>query len=277
MASLISVQQAQEIVLSSVVPGPTVHLPLRHAVNRTLAEDVVCDIDYPPFDRAMMDGYALRSADTTSVPAVLQIVGQAAAGTTHPGELAPGQAVQVNTGAPMPAGCDAVARVEDTAVDGDRVTILAVAHPGQHIARRAESVRAGQTVLEAGTRLTAGRIAIAAAAGAPVVAVYEEPGVAILVTGDELVDVDRVPSGPQIRDSNRYVLDALVRQCHCRPVDLGVAHDDRETLTAKIKQGLAAGFLCITGGVSMGEFDFVPDCLGECGATIRFHKLAVKP
>ena len=162
MASLTSIEQAHEIVASSVEPGPVVRLPLRSAVNRTLAEAVVCDTDHPPFDRAMMDGYAVRAGDVASVPAVLRVVGQVAAGTAPERALEAGQAMQINTGAPVPAGCDTVVRVEDTEADGDRVTIRVAAGAGQHIARRAEYVRTGQTVLEAGTRLSAGRIAIAA-------------------------------------------------------------------------------------------------------------------
>lgn len=277
MTSVVSVEEAQKIIFSAVSPGPTVRLPLRSAVNRTLAEAVVCDIDFPPFDRALMDGYAVRAADMASVPATLKVVGQVPAGEVPQAELAPGEAMQISTGAPIPAGCDAVVRVEDSELHGEKVTIRAAVSAGQYIARRAEYTRAGQTVLEAGARLSAGRIAIAAVAGASVVEVYEQPTVAILVTGDELVEVDRVPSGPRIRDSNRYLLDALVRECHCRPVDLGVARDDRSSLTARIKEGLSTGFLCMTGGVSMGEYDSVPECLQACGATIRFHKLALRP
>ena len=142
-------------------------MPLRSAVGCTLAEAVVCDIDYPPFDRAMMDGYAVRAADTASTPAVLEVVGQIAAGANvdpaGPG-LQAGQAVQINTGAPVPPGADAVVRVEDTTTDGNRVTVKASAKPGQHIGRRAEYTQAGRTVLEPGDRLTPGQVAIAAAA-----------------------------------------------------------------------------------------------------------------
>ncbi|MCP4245593.1 MAG: molybdopterin molybdotransferase MoeA [bacterium] len=280
MAALISIDRAQEIVLSTVAPGPTVGVPLRTAVGCTLAEPVICDIDYPPFDRAMMDGYAVRAADTASTPVVLEVVGQIAAGANvdpaAPG-LQAGQAVQINTGAPVPSGADAVVRVEDTGTDGMQVTVNVSAEPGQHIGRRAEYTQAGQTVLEPGGRLTPGQVAIAAAAGRSSLLVYRQPAVAILATGDELIEVDRVPTGGQIRDSNRYLLDGLVRQGYCQPLDLGVAGDDRDTLIARIKEGLIAEFLCITGGVSMGQFDFVPECLQDCGATVQFHKLALKP
>ncbi|HUU85537.1 MAG TPA: gephyrin-like molybdotransferase Glp [Phycisphaerae bacterium] len=275
--SLISVGQAQEMILGSVQPGPTVTVPLRSALGRTLAERVVCDIDFPPFNRAMMDGYAVRAADVATVPAALQVVGRVAAGAVAERAVEPGEAMQINTGAPIPPGCDAVVRVEDTQTDGNRVVVRVVASAGRFVARRGEYVRAGAAVLEPGVCLGAGQIAIAATAGRTSLSVYERPDVAILVTGDELVEPGVLPTGGQIRDSNRYVLDGLIDRSGGRPVDLGLVRDDPEALKDKIRTGLATGFLCITGGVSMGEFDFVPQCVTECGATVRFHKLALKP
>ena len=277
MASLIPLQDAQQIVLSTVSAGPTVRVPLRAAVNRTLAEAVACDLDHPPFDRSLMDGYAVRSADLGSMPATLDVVGRVTAGSEADVPVGPGQAIQICTGAPVPPGCDAVVRVEDTERRAERVTIKVGTAPGRYIATRASSVRAGQTVLEPGRRLSPAQIAIVAACGHSSVSVYQQPSVALLVTGNELVEPDRKPAGAQIRDSNRFVLDALVRQAHCRPVDLGVARDDPKVLTERLGRGLATGFLCTAGGVSMGEFDFVPRCLQECGATIRFHRVAIKP
>ena len=250
---------------------------MRAAVSRTLAEPVVCDVDHPPFDRSMMDGYAVRSVDLGSVPATLDVVGCVAAGNEANLPVGPGQAVQICTGAPVPPGCDAVVRVEDTDRRAERVTIKVGIAPGRYIATRASSARAGQTALEPGRRLSPAQIAIIAACGHSSVLVHQQPSVALLVTGNELVEPDCKPVGAQIRDSNRYVLDALVRQAHCRPVDLGVARDDPKMLTERLGHGLATGFLCTTGGVSMGEFDFVPRCLQDCGATIRFHKVAIKP
>lgn len=277
MAELMPVEEAQRTIWSAVEPGPTMRVPLRSAQGCVLAEDVVCDIDYPPFDRAVMDGYAVRAADLATVPATLTVVGQVQAGGAGALAVSPGQAVQINTGAPVPSDCDAVVRVEDTELARNQVTIHAAASPGQYITTRAEFVSAGATVLEAGTRLTPGRIGIAAAAGAAVVSVYDQPTVGILVTGNELVGPQVTPAEGQIRDSNRYVLDALIRQCGCMPIDVGVARDDRQALTDAIKRGLRCGFLCVTGGISMGAFDLVPDALVECGATLRIRKLALKP
>ncbi len=277
MASLLSLDDAQQQVLSAISPGPTVPVPLRAAFGRTLAEPITCDTDYPPFDRALMDGFAVRSADVASAPATLKVVGQIPAGGGSSASLGPGQAMQICTGGPIPTGCDAVARVEETECSADSVTIRSTAPTGQFIARRASAVRSGQIVLEPGTRLTPPRIAVLAASGHHTAMVYAQPAVGVLVTGSELVEPEWVPAGAQIRDSNRYVLDALIRQAGCRPVDFGAVRDDKKALAARLRDGLDTGFLCTAGGVSMGEFDFVPACIEECGATIRFHKLAIKP
>jgi molybdopterin molybdotransferase len=132
-------------------------------------------------------------------------------------------------------------------------------------------------VLEAGACLGPSQIAVAASSGRSVVTVFQQPKAGILVTGNELVEPEYKPVGAQIRDSNRYVLDALVRQAGCRPIDLGVVRDEPEVLTARLRDGLDTGFLCTAGGVSVGDLDLVPECLQECGATTRFHRVAIKP
>jgi len=211
--------------------------------------------------------------------AVLDVVGQIAAGAVAAGEVGPGQAMQINTGAPIPPGADAVVPVEDTqpADDGRAVRVLRGAQKGESITARGTYVTAGREVLLPGTWISPLEIGVAATAGATRVRVYRRPTVAIVVTGDELVDVDQVPRGAQIRNSNEHILDALVRQSHCKPVRLGVVSDDRAAIRAKIEAALACDVLCITGGVSMGEFDFVPEVLSELGATLHVHKMATKP
>lgn len=243
-----------------------------------MAGPVFTDSDYPPFDRAMMDGFAVRSADVGEGPTVLQVAGCIAAGGDPVDRgLEAGQAMQINTGGPIPPGCDAVIRVEDTSQDDRKVTLHTGVKPGQHIARRGSYVRAGQQVVDAGVRLGPGAIGAAASAGMAQLEVYEVPAVGILGTGSELVEPGVEPGSSQIRDSNRFVLDGLVRRCGARPVDLGLAKDDPEVIRSRIEQGLKHPFLCISGGVSMGAFDFVPRCLTECGAKIEFHKVALKP
>jgi molybdopterin molybdotransferase len=176
-------------------------MPLAEARFRTLAEAVRCDVDYPPFDRSVMDGYAVRAEDVRGAPVALEVVGELAAGTVSNRALRTGEAMQINTGAPLPDGADAVVRVEDTEADGagGRVVIRKAVERGTFITRRAEYVRAGDVVLAAGSVLGPAQVGAAAAAGASRVTVYRQPQVAILSTGDELVEIDRRPEGGQIR------------------------------------------------------------------------------
>ena len=275
----VTVEEAQKAVLEHVRPGRPITVPLADSRGRTLAEPVRCDVDYPPFDRAMMDGYAVRAGDVANVPVTLRVAGQIAAGASPSGALGPSQAVQISTGAPMPPGADTVVPVEDTdpADNGAVVVVRAAIEPMQHVALRASSVPAGRIVLTPGRRMGPGQIGVAGSAGAHRVSVYPQPVVSVLSTGDELVDVDRVPHGAQIRNSNRYVLEALVAQAGGRSRDVGHAPDERGPLAAKIREGLDANVLCVTGGISMGEFDFVPGVLKDCGVRFLVHKMSIKP
>lgn len=274
---MLSIEQAQRLMLSHVRSLPTVELPLREALFRTLAGSVRCDVDDPPFDRAMMDGYAVRAADVARVPVALDVIGQIAAGADASITIRPGQAAQINTGAPMPQGADAVARIESTEPSGGKVLIKESVSPGQFVTLRAAYARAGKTVLDAGALLTPVNLGVAATAGAATVTVHRPPRVAILATGNELVDIDRRPTGAQIRNSNQYLLEALIRSAHCEPRLLETAGDDPAVLKSKIAEGFKSDVLCITGGISAGAFDFVPEVLQELGATLRVHKIAIKP
>ena len=276
---MIDIEEAYEILFANVEPGPIVELDLRDAVFRTLAAPVRCDTDYPPFDRAVMDGYAVRSSDVADSPVSLAIVGQVPAGVTVERMLGASEAMQINTGAAMPMGADAVVRVEETEVDEAAGTVLiktAVA-AATFVTPKAAYVAAGDVVLEAGTLLTPLAISAAAAAGAARVQMYRRPKVSVLSTGDELVDIHQKPTGAQIRNSNAYLLSALVQESHAEVETLGVACDNRETLKKMIVEALHSDVVCITGGISMGAFDFVPEVLKECGATFHIHKLSIKP
>ncbi len=279
LRAMIDVDEAQRIVLARIRPLEAVSVPLADALHRTLAEPVLCDVDYPPFDRSLMDGFAVRSADVAAVPVTLRIAGQAAAGAETKLSVQPGGAVQINTGAPIPPDADAVVRVESTETNaaGDAVIIRESVPPGRFITPRATYVRAGSVVLEAGSVLTPANIGVAATAGAARVRVFRQPKVAVLVTGDELIDIAEKPSGPRIRNSNQYVLEALIRAACCEPVVLVPARDDREALRLQVEAGLESDALCITGGISMGAFDFVPEILKELGAEFCIRKLAIKP
>ena len=279
MHTMIDVDEAYELLFSSIKPVERVEVPLSEALYRTLAAPVRCDLDSPPFDRSVMDGYAVRAEDVADAPVALRMVGRIPAGTMPEDRLSPGEAVQINTGAPIPRGADAVVRVEQTELmdSGKAVLIREMSGPGQFITPRGTYIKAGQTVMRVGTRLAPLEIGAAAAAGAARVSVYRRPRVAVLATGDELVDIEQKPTGALIRNSNQELLSALISTAHAQPVLLGVARDNKETLRERIVEGLREDVLCITGGVSMGAFDFVPEVLEQCGATFRIRKMAIKP
>lgn len=276
---LIDVDEAHRILFAHLRAGPTERQPLRAALYRTLAEDVCCDIDYPPFDRSMMDGFAVRAADTVAAPVTLMVVGQIAAGAVAGRALAIGEAMQINTGAPLPRGADAIARLEHTVLreSGSKVVVQQALKPGKFVTNRGTYARAGQRVLAAGTVLSPLNVGAAATCGASLVTVYRRPTVAILPTGDELIDIDQVPAGAQIRNSNALMLEALIRDAHASPLVLGTARDDRDDIRRRMAEGQRCDVLCITGGVSVGAFDFVPELVRESGARILIEKLAIKP
>lgn len=282
---MVSVETARRMVLAEVSPGPTERVRLADSLHRVLAEPVTCDIDYPPFDKALMDGYAVRSAETTSGGGdaqgrvALHVVGQVGAGHCSDRTLGRHETMQINTGAPLPIGADAVVPIEEVEVseDGRLVRLRCAFAAGRHVEARGRHVSAGSRVLEAGTRLNPARMAVAAAAGAAEVTVYRRPRVAVLVTGDELVDVASRPRDGQIRNSNETMLHAMVRACHAEPCPLGVAVDDETALRTRIERGLQHEVLCLSGGISMGAFDLVPKVLAECGVTILFRRVSMKP
>lgn len=277
--TMIDVSDAYRILFDHITTLPAVELPLGEALYRTLASSICCDTDHPPFDRSVMDGYAVRAADVEKTPATLKVAGQLAAGATTDHTLSSGEALQINTGAVIPSGADAVVRVEDTQADESSglVIIQKSVKEGNFITPRATYSRAGDELLHAGTLLTPAQIGVVASAGLPMVSVYRQPVVAVVSTGDELVDIDQQPKAAQIRNSNQYQLESLIRSAHAQPAVVGIARDDRSELKKKILEGLQYDVLCITGGVSMGVFDYVPEVLESCGATFHFKKLAIKP
>jgi len=276
---MIDIDEAYGMLFAHIKAGPIVDVPIRDALYRTLAVAVRSDMDYPPFDRSRRDGYAVRAADVAAAPVTLRIVGRIAAGSSVEKSVGPGEAMQINTGAPIPPGADAVVKVEHTESIGDGTILIREAvERACFIAPRATYASAGKTILEAGTRLTPPEIGAAATAGATRLTVYRRPIVAVLSTGDELIDIGHRPTGAQIRNCNQYLLEGLIRSAHAEPVLLGIAADVRETIHAKIIEGLRrSDLLCVTGGVSMGAFDFVPEVLKECGVDLRIQKMAIKP
>jgi molybdopterin molybdotransferase len=274
----LDVDRALERVLAAARPLGVEAVPLAAACGRVLGEDVLADRDSPPFDRSAMDGWAVRVEDLEALPRSLPVSGQVRAGSEPAGPLAPGSAVQVMTGAPVPAGANAVLPVERSRPAGDgRVELLELPAAGAHIARRGSEVRAGERVLEAGRRLSPAQIAVLAAFGVARVPVGRRPRVAYLVTGDELVPVEATPRGAQIRNSNGPGLEQQIREAGGAPWCLGVAPDELESTAAALRPGLEGDVLLVSGGVSAGVYDLVEDAFARFGVEVLFDRVAVKP
>lgn len=262
------------------VPTPRVETrKLDEVLGLVLAKNVQADMDVPPFDKSFMDGFAVDSRDLARVPAELEIVATNPAGRVLETSLQRGQAIRIMTGAPLPRGADAVQMVEKTELVGERrVLVRESVEPGQHIAPQASEVRAGSTVLEAGRILKPADIAVLATFGQAEVAVFVPPRVTLLATGDELVAIETQPGPGQIRNSNSHMLAA---QCRLLGLPTHLAEplsDDPDTIRQAIYRGLQeADLLIFSGGVSMGEFDFVHRALKAEDLEILFHKAAVKP
>jgi molybdenum cofactor synthesis domain-containing protein len=275
---MIPISEAVDIVLrqTSRLEGESVALD--DALNRVLAEDIVADCDLPPFDRAQMDGYAVRAADVASTPAQLHIVGESAAGRGWHHEMKGGEAVRIMTGAPVPAGADAVQQVELTRESNGHVEILEPVDAGRSIVRRAAEIKAGETVLRSGEDINAAMVATVASFGYAQVEVGRRPRVAIMATGSELVDIDRKPGADQIRDSNNYTLAAYARLAGATVERLPLAGDDTEELKRQMSEAAARSDVLITsGGVSMGVYDFTKAALKELGAEIFFERVSLRP
>ena len=275
---MISVETALETVLAHSHPRGSEEVSLADALGRYLAEDVTADLDIPPFDRAMMDGFAVRSADTARPPAVLRVVGQVRAGQLPATALAAAEAIQIMTGAPVPEGADAVQQVEKTRALGDgRVEVGEAVEPAQNIAARGCEVRAGTIVLQGGRRIDAAAIAVLATAGRGRVRVGRRPRVALLVTGDELVEASQRPTGGQIRNANGPAVLAQIHAAGAIAEPLGVAPDDAEEIAASVARGLGSDVLVLSGGVSAGAFDLVEAVLARFEVEIFFERVAIKP
>jgi len=277
---MIPVADAIQIVLDQTTTLPAESVALADALGRILAEDIVADTDLPPFDRAQMDGYALRAADVASTPARLRIVGESAAGAGWHHEMKAGEVVRIMTGAPVPAGADAVQQVELTREVDDLgvVEILEPVKTGRSIVRRAAEIKVGETVLRAGEEINAAMIATLASFGYARVKVGRRPRVSVMATGSELVDVSHKPGCDQIRDSNNYTIAAYASLAGATVERLPLVGDDTEELKRQIAKAAAASDVLITsGGVSMGVYDFTKAALKELGAEIFFERVALRP
>jgi molybdopterin molybdotransferase len=282
--AVLSFEEARHVVEQHVVqarPWGVEGVDLLSALGRVLALPIPADRDFPPFRRAMRDGYAVRAADLAQLPVTLEVIGEIKAGAAAseiPREVNPGQAVAIMTGAPTPSGADAVVMVEYTKLSGDRVTITRAIAVGDNIVPVGSEAWQGQILLEQGTRLDYSGIAVMASVGKQQsVPVYCRPRVAILSTGDEVVDVGEVPGPTQIRNSNSYSLAAQVQDAGGDPRLLGIARDDAESLRTLIAKGLELDLLLMTGGVSMGKYDLVEQVLVKFGAEFFFTGAQIQP
>jgi molybdopterin molybdotransferase len=282
-ATLLSFEEARHTVeqqAANVHPGSLEFVPLPESLGRVLAKPVTADRDYPPFRRAMRDGYALHAADLSALPAILEVVGEIKAGA-DPKDILPrltrGQAVAIMTGAAAPDGADAVVMVEYTSLDGNRVSISHAVHEGDNIVPVGSEARARDVLLEPGTLLDFSALAVAASVGQENVWLYRRPVVGILSTGDEIVELDVRPGPTQIRNSNTYSLAAQVQQAGGEPRILGIARDNPDHLRELITEGLDADLLLLTGGVSMGKYDLVEQVLADFEAEFFFTGARIQP
>jgi molybdopterin molybdotransferase len=261
-----------------VTPTPEETLPLLKSVNRILAEPITADRDIPPFPRSTRDGYAVRSSDLAKLPAKLTVIGEIKAGPLQiPSALKPGQAFSIMTGAPVPQGADSVVMVEYTSQQGDSVEITRGVAPGENIVLEGAEAKRGTLLLDRGTRLNESAIALAASVGKSVLRVFTRPSIAVLTTGDEIVDVDAQPGPTQIRNSNTYSLAAQIQQAGGDAVLLPIAPDEPSRLRQLIEQGLQSDLLLMTGGVSMGRYDLVESVLAKMQAEFFFTGAKIQP
>lgn len=271
-------REARGAVLDAMAPRPVVETPIGDALKRVTAAPVVATGAVPPFANSAMDGFALRCADVVEVPTNLDVIEDVPAGSVPTQPVGPGQATRIMTGAPMPDGADAVVMVEDTAtLDGSKVEIRAVPSSGAHVRPAGGDIAVGDVIVDAGVRLTARHLAsIATATGT--VAVAQPPVVAIMSTGDEVVPPNTALLEPgMIRDTNRVLVASMLDELRIPTIDLGIIGDDLESLRSAYQRAAEEADLIIsTGGVSMGDYDFVKQVLGETGA-VQFWRVAMQP
>ena len=247
------------------------------ALGRILAENVIADRNYPPFDRSTRDGFAVRAADAANPGGRLRLIGESRAGRAFDGQMEAGATVQIMTGAPLPRGANAVVMLEDAEVAGDYVLVHRAVRPGQHYVVEGQETRAGESVLKRGKRLGYAELAMAAQVGRCKVEVAKKPRVAILSTGDEIIFAGDSPQRFQIRNSNSISLAAQVSLAGGEPLVVGIAPDNVTELRVRIEQALKADIVILTGGVSVGKYDLVEQVLKELRVEFFFDTLAIRP
>ncbi len=280
LLSFTEARQTVERYASALAPTPPEMLPLLDTLGLVLSEDLRADRDFPPFPRSTRDGYAVRATDVATTPANLRCVGEIKAGATTEQsaiKIGTGQTAEIMTGAPVPTGADAVVMVEYAERNGSSVNVHRPVRAGENIVLAGSEARQDSTIVARGTRVNHAVVAIAAAAGRPEIAAYRRPRVAILATGDELVDINLPPGPNEIRNSNSYSLAAQVYAAGGDPVILPVAPDSADELALLLRKGFQSDLLLISGGVSMGKYDLVEQVLASFDARFLFTGVRIQP
>ena len=278
---MILVKEAQKIILGKIQPLEPEKIPLLNTLGAVLQEDICAQRDNPPADNSAMDGYALRFNDISSIgqnnPLSLKVVEDIPAGQKPRKSINPGEASRIMTGAVVPGGADTVVMVEDTKKKNGSVSILKPQKKGSHVRKQGEDFKKGDILLSKGDLVTSSNIAIIATAGYAKLSVNRKPVVAILSTGDELVDVDAKAEDHQIINSNTYLLASQVLESGAKPMLLGIVRDRKDDIKEKLKSANKADIIVTSGGVSVGDYDFVKDAIQDLGSEIVFWKIAMKP
>jgi molybdopterin molybdotransferase len=282
MQQLTPLSEAQHIVLDAAPVLGVEKISILDALGRTLGEDVVAERDNPPWDNSAMDGFAVRGDDirhehAVQKPVTLKVIEDVPAGTMPSKAVRPGEAIRIMTGAPIPEGADTVVKVEDTEHTPDTVRIFKPEPRGANIRPRGEDVRKGDCIIARGALIRPGEAGMLAVLAKSFIFAYQRPRVAILSTGDELAVLDERFSEEKIINSNSYGIAAAVQEAGGIPLLLGIARDTHAALKDKISQGLNADILVLSGGVSMGDYDFTKAVFREIGAEMNFWKLAIRP
>lgn len=278
---MIPVEEAQRRVLEEVAPLGSEQVTVTDALGRVLREDIAAPADVPQGDNSAMDGYAVRAEDLTDAsaasPAVLRVIENLPAGAVSSRTVGRGMAVRIMTGALLPDGADTVAPVEITDGGGESVSVIRALKRGANVRSRGEDMRAGEIVLRDGTPIHAAEVGVLAGVQRASVCVGRRPTVAILSTGDEIVDIDQQRGAGQVVNSNSYSLSALVTETGAIPRRLGIVRDSLEDTKLAIESALQSDFILSSGGVSAGAYDFVKDALDELGAETKFWQISMKP
>jgi molybdopterin molybdotransferase len=274
---VLTVEQALEQILSRVPILPVERVPLLDALGRVLAEPIASAREIPPWANSSMDGYAVRSTDTALPGRRLRVVGRVAAGAMPDRDVGPGEAVRIFTGAPLPAGADAVVPQEDVQLEDERIALARPVEAGAYVRPRGEDVRPGDLVLDPGRTIGPAEVGLLATLGWSRVAVHRRPRVAILSTGNELADLGQALGPGQIPNTNTYSLMAQVLEAGAEPINLGVAPDDLDAIQARLQGARAAEVLVSSAGVSVGDLDLVKGALEGLGATLHLWQVSMRP